>query len=392
MEVNAADVKKLRDRTGMQMMKCKAALTQAGGDMEKAVELLRLENAKTARSILPPGRRPRAASASSSTRSRKSGPSSSCGTARQPPVAKNEMFVKLANDVAKQIAIKGATTVEKLLAEPFVDAPGKTVNDRIADVVGLMRENVKPAPNGPHGGDPWRVHPPRRLGRRAAAGGRRQGRPEILLRDVCMHIAAKSPMAAVREDVPKDKIEKEMEIARAQAQETGKNKPANIIEKIAEGKLRTWFEENVLAEQKFVKDETKTVAELLKGAGLKLKRFVRLRVGEVTNRASRALFFKAGSSLPLCGWAQVFKNSCPVAVTSHGSSTNVRPSNAIVLTLASPSSVNTPSSPSSERGPASLPCSCATRNVSYWQCSSGTWKLLHNSCSSFPSCLIVASP
>src|SRR5262249_53575353 len=102
-----------------------------------------------------------------------------------------------------------------------------------------------------------------------------------LLRDVCMHIAARSPVAAVREHIPADKVAKEKEIATAQAAEQGKGKPANIIDKIAEGKLKTWFAENVLAEQPFVKDDTKTVGDLLKAKGLTLVRFVRYRVGEV---------------------------------------------------------------------------------------------------------------
>src|SRR5262249_12617886 len=102
-----------------------------------------------------------------------------------------------------------------------------------------------------------------------------------LLKDVCMHIAAKSPIVALREHIPQDRIAREREIALSQPQEEGKNKPANIIEKIAEGKVNTWFADNVLAEQKFVKDESKTVAQLLGAAGLKIKQFVRLRVGEV---------------------------------------------------------------------------------------------------------------
>ena len=79
-------------------------------------------------------------------------------------------------------------------------------------------------------------------------------------------------------------IDKEKEIARAQIAADPKNasKPANIVEKIAEGKLKTWFAENVLVEQPFVKDETKTVGELLKAAGLKLVQFVRYKVGEVS--------------------------------------------------------------------------------------------------------------
>src|SRR5204863_8533179 len=101
-----------------------------------------------------------------------------------------------------------------------------------------------------------------------------------MLRDVCMHITAKNPVAARREDVPPATIENEKEIAKTQAQATGK--PANIVEKIAEGKLKTWFAENVLLEQPFVKDDSKTVGDLLKSAGLKLVKFVRLRVGELS--------------------------------------------------------------------------------------------------------------
>jgi elongation factor Ts len=279
MEVNAGDVKKLRDRTGMQMMKCKAALIQAGGDMEKAVEILRLSNKdaqdKTASRETAEGRigvyidPARKVGAIVELR---------CESA---PVAKNELFVQLANDVARQIALHNPGSAEELLKQPFVDDAKKTVHERIGEVVGLMRENIQPARMARMEGTLGEyVHHDGSVGVLLLVDGEKN--EPVLLRDVCMHIAAKNPMAAVREQVPQEKIEKEMEIARAQALETGKNKPANIIEKIAEGKVRTWFEENVLAEQKFVKDESKTITELLKGAGLKVNRFVRLRVGEVT--------------------------------------------------------------------------------------------------------------
>ena len=103
-----------------------------------------------------------------------------------------------------------------------------------------------------------------------------------VLRDVCMHITAKNPVAARREDLDPGVIAKETEIAKAQIAADPKNakKPANIIEMIAEGKVKTWLAENVLVDQPFVNDETKTVGDLLKGAGLKLVRFVRYRVGE----------------------------------------------------------------------------------------------------------------
>jgi elongation factor Ts len=279
MEVNAADVKKLRDRTGMQMMKCKAALIEAGGDMEKAVEILRKQNKEA-----------QDKTASRETAEGRIGvyidPSARIGAivelrCESAPVAKNEMFVKLANDVAKQIALKNPKTSEELLAQPFVDNPARTVHERIGEVVGLMRENIKPARMARLEGILGEyVHHDGSVGVLLLVEGD-QGNP-VMLRDVSMHITAKNPLAALREHVPQERIDKEMEIARSQALETGKNKPANIVEKIAEGKVRTWFAENVLAEQPFVKDESKTIAELLRGAGLKLKKFVRLRVGEVS--------------------------------------------------------------------------------------------------------------
>jgi elongation factor Ts len=278
MEVNASDVMKLRERTGMQMMKCKAALIQAGGDMQKAVEILRLSNKdaqdKTASRETTEGRIgvfiDPAAKVGAIVELR-------CETA---PVAKSDLFIKLARDVARQIAVQGAKSPEELLTQPFVDTPERTVNERIGEVVGLMRENIKPARMARMEGILGEyIHHDDSVGVLLQVEGEKAD--PALLRDVCMHIAAKNPVAALRDDIPKEKIDKEMAIARAQAQEAGKNKPANIIEKIAEGKLNTWLKENVLADQPFVKDESKTIAELLRGAGLKLVRFVRLRVGEV---------------------------------------------------------------------------------------------------------------
>jgi elongation factor Ts len=278
MEVNAADVKKLRDRTGIQMMKCKEALIKAGGDMEKAVEILRLAN-KDAQDK----------SASRETTEGRIGiwidPAAKVGAivevrCETAPVAKSEIFVKLATDLARQIAQKGAKTAEELLAQPFVDNPARTVHERIGEAVGLMRENIRPARMARLEGLLGQyVHHDGSVGVLLLVEGEKAD--PALLRDVCMHITAKNPVAALREHIPQEKFDKEMAIARAQAEETGKNKPANIIEKIAEGKLRTWIAENVLAEQPFVKDESKTIAQLLQGAGLNLVRFVRLRVGEV---------------------------------------------------------------------------------------------------------------
>lgn len=276
-EITAEAVKKLRDRTGIQMMKCKAALQKADGDMEKAIEILRKENvgavAKLAEREAGEGRigvyidPAKQVGALVELR---------CETA---PVAKSEMFVQLANDLAKQVALQEATTPEALLAQPFVDDPKKTVNERLAEVAGLMRENMKPVRlarlTGLLGSY---LHHDGSVGVMVQVEGAKDD-PQ-LLRDVSMHITAKNPAAALREHVPQETVDKEMEIARAQAAATGK--PAAIVEKIAEGKMKTWYAENVLAEQPFVKDDSKTVGDLLKAAGLKLVKFARLRVGEVS--------------------------------------------------------------------------------------------------------------
>lgn len=276
MSVSANDVKTLRERTNAPFMDCKAALTEANGDMEKAIEILRKKNASI-----------QAKKGERETAEGRIGihidPSQKIGAilemrCESAPVARNDMFTKLADDLARQVAVKQPANVEALLSQPFVDESKKTVNDRIGDVVGLIRENMKPARfvrmTGLLGSY---CHHDGSVGVLLQVDGDK-AEPQ-LLRDVCMHITAKNPVSGRREEVDATTIEKEKEIARAQAQSTGK--PANIVEKIVEGKMKTWFAENVLVEQPFVKDDSKTVGDLLKSAGLKLVRFVRFKVGEI---------------------------------------------------------------------------------------------------------------
>lgn len=275
-EISAVLVKQLRDRTGMPFGKCKEALVKTNGDLEEAVVELRKSHKEAQDKLV-----------SRETAEGRIGvyidPVKKVGAlielrCESAPVAKSDLFIQLANDLAKQVALQEATTPEALLAQPYVDDPKKTVNDRIGEVVGMIRENMKPARmvrlTGLLGSY---VHHDGMIGVLVQVEGDKAD-PQ-LLRDVSMHITAKSPVAALREHVPAEKIAKEKEIATAQAAATGK--PAAIAEKIAEGKLKTWFAENVLAEQPFVKDDTKTIGDLLKAAGLKLVKFVRLRVGEI---------------------------------------------------------------------------------------------------------------
>jgi elongation factor Ts len=279
--ISAGAVKALRDRTNAPMMDCKSALTQADGDMDKAVEILR----KRSKDIQD----------KKGTRETAEGrvavfldPAEKVGAilemrCESAPVVKNEHFIELANAIAKQIAVKNPATVESLLAQPSVGDAKKTVNERIGDVVGLIRENMKPARftrlTGLLGSY---VHHDGNVGVLLQVDGTGAGQ-EQLLRDVCMHITARNPVAARAEDVPPAVLDKEKEIAKGQitADPKNANKPANIMEKIVEGKVKAWLKENVLVEQPFVKDDTKTVGELLKAAGLKVVRFVRYKVGEI---------------------------------------------------------------------------------------------------------------
>ena len=279
-QISAADVMKLRDMTGMQMMKCKEALVKANGDMQKAIEIIRMGNKDAV--VKSAGRETAEGRIAAYI-----DPAAQVGAlvevrCESAPVAKNDLFVQLATDLAKQVALKDAKTPDELMAQPFVGDPKHTVAERIAELVGLMRENVKVARmqrlTGRLGSY---IHHDGTVGVLVQVEGDKAD-PQML-RDVSMHVAAKSPLAARREDVAADKVAKETEIAKAQldADPKNKSKPPQILEKILEGKLKTWFADNVLVEQPFVKDDTKTVGQLLGGAGLKMGRFVRYKVGEI---------------------------------------------------------------------------------------------------------------
>jgi elongation factor Ts len=278
-QITAAAVDALRKRTGMQMMKCKAALVEAHGDMEKAVEILRKQN-KDAQDKFVSREAGEGRVAVFIDPAQKVGAilEMRCETA---PSAKNDLFIALANDLARQVALKNPANPDELLKQPFLDTT-KTVNDRIGETVGLVRENMRVARftrlTGLLGGY---VHHDGAVGVLLQVEG---GQPDQqVLRDVSMHVAATNPLAGVRDEVPAERIQKEKEIAQAQIKDDPKNakKPANILEMIAEGKMKTWFAANVLVDQPFVKDDSKTVGDLLKTAGLKLVRFVRYKVGEV---------------------------------------------------------------------------------------------------------------
>lgn len=277
-QITASEVKALRDRTNQPMMDCKKALMETGGDMEKAVEFLRARNKgvvdKRADKEVAEGR---------VTAHIDSGNNVGvlvevrCESA---PVAKTEQFVDMCNDIAKQIALGAPASVDDLLKQKFVDDSSKTIADRIQDVIGLIREKMEVARfTRIEGTTGAYCHHDGSVGVILEVEGENAD-PQVL-RDICMHITAIPSIAGTRDDVPADILEKERQIAIAQTREDPKmeGKPDEIIEKAAQGKLNKWLAQNVLLDQPFVKDESKTVGGLLKQSGLKFKRFIRYRVG-----------------------------------------------------------------------------------------------------------------
>jgi elongation factor Ts len=281
MSISAADVMALRNRTNLPMMECKAALTEATGDMDKAIEILRKKHKDAA---VKRGDRETAEGRIAVHIN----PAKQIGAivelrCESAPVVKSDHFLKLSDNLAKQVAQQNPASVEALLGQPFVDDPKRTVNDLITEAYGLIREVMKPKRftrlTGLLG---EYIHHDGSVGVLVQVEGDKAD-PQML-RDVAMHIAARNPVAALKEEVPAQVVAKETEIAREQIANDPKNKskPPNILEKIIEGKLKTWFAENVLVEQPFVKDDSKTVGQLLASAGLKMKKFVRYKVGELT--------------------------------------------------------------------------------------------------------------
>ena len=275
-QISASTGKALREKTDAPFKECKAALVEAEGDMDKALTILRERNlalrGKKAEKEATEGRIgvyiDEGKQVGGIVEMR-------CQTA---PSANNELFIALTNELAEQVAAHGASSVDELVKEKTLKDDSKTIDDRITEVVGLIRENMKPERCAQLKGTLGSyTHHDGTVGVLLQVEGEVKD-PQVL-RDVCMHIAARSPLAARREDIPQETIDKEMEIAKKQAESTGK--PANIVERIAEGKMKSWFAESVLADQPFVKDESITVEKYLQNAGLKLVTFIRYKVGEV---------------------------------------------------------------------------------------------------------------
>jgi len=268
-------VKSLRERSGLPMMDCKKALTEAGGDEEGAMEILRKSGAAAAEK--------RAGRAMAEGRvggyvDREKGVGAlvevQCETA---PVSNNPDFIDLVAKIAKHAALTGNADVGSIGDEKFVDDAGTTIKDMLTGLLNRIRENMKIARVVRVKGQvSIYIHHNGRVGVMLVTES--GGGSDELLNDICMHIAAMYPDAVTREQMPADMVEKEQEIAKEQVLASGK--PENLVDKIVMGKMNKWYGEHVLLEQLFVKDDKKKVSKVLEEGGVKVVSFVRWQVGE----------------------------------------------------------------------------------------------------------------
>ena len=274
-EITAAAVMALRKKTGLPMMDCKSALAEAGGDEDKAIELLRKRGAQVL--------------AKRSDRETSFGRFGLyCGSDKpkgamvelmceSAPVTSNEEFVQLANDLAEQLATgPGAATAEELLDQQSPSKDGMTLRqqkddlfNRIREVFNVGRMVIIEGTTGGYSHNSGTVS--------GVIVGVEGGSDE-LARDVSMHVAAMRPAVLNVSDLPADEVAKEREILKAAALEEGK--PENIVEKMVDGRMRNYYAERVLLEQPFVKDDKNSVGKFAESNGMKVTQFVRWDLGE----------------------------------------------------------------------------------------------------------------
>lgn len=273
MQITAALVKELRERTGAGMMECKKALVECGGEIEAAIELMRKSGlakaAKKAGRIAAEGvilvaQEPEAQRAAILE--------INCETDF---VTKADDFKEFANAVAQLVLTDGPVDLDALMVLPM-DREGESVEERRQQLVSKIGENItvrrfklieSPGVLGVY------LH-----GARIGVLVDMEGGAQALAKDIAMHIAASRPICVAEDEVPTEILDKEREILTAQADQSGK--PKEIITKMVDGRLKKFFSEVTLVGQPFVKDPDVSVGKLLKNAEASVKDFVRFEVGE----------------------------------------------------------------------------------------------------------------
>jgi elongation factor Ts len=269
----AADVKALRDRSGAGMMDCKGALDEADGNVEKALEVLRLKGLKGIT------KREGRTTTNGLIVARVAGGKGylvelACETDF---VAKAANFVELGEAAGDAIAAAGATDLDSALA---ASAGAKTVNDLITDLAAIIGEKIelrRVTVLADEAVDAYLHRTSKDLPPQVGVLVAYSGSDAETAHDVAVHIAAYSPNYLTRDEVPAEIVETERRIAEETARNEGK--PEAALAKIVEGRVNGFFKENVLLEQDFAKDNKLSVAKVLENAGIKVSAFARYRVG-----------------------------------------------------------------------------------------------------------------
>ena len=274
-EITAAMVKELREQTQLPMMKCKKALQEAGGDMEKAKDDLR----KQGESFMD-GRGDR-----STEEGRIAIFTSESGGAiielqvESAPVAGHEEVIALANDLAQQLATgPGAATADELWEQDSPSKPGQALKTVRDDIINRIREVFRVPRihriDGPCGGY---VHHDAKTGVLLEA----EGGDAELAKNIGMQVVAMKPLAATTAELDPAVVKAEEEIQKDRAR--GEGKPENIIEKMIVGRMKNFYAEKVLAEQPYILDDKQTVAQVAKAGGMTIKGFTLWKLGETSS-------------------------------------------------------------------------------------------------------------
>jgi elongation factor Ts len=269
----AADVKALRDRSGAGMMDCKNALDEAEGNVEKAIEVLRLKGLKGVT------KREGRSTSNGLVVARVNGGTGTlvelaCETDF---VAKADKFVALADTIADAVVAAGAETLEQALAAPLNGSSVEAVINDEAAIIGEKVELRRVAVVKDAAVDAYLHRTSKDLPPQVGVLVAYSGADADTAHDVAVHIAAFSPSVLKRDDVPAETVENERRIVAETARNEGK--PEAALDKIVEGRVNGFFKENVLLEQDFAKDNKLSVQKVLDQAGLTVSAFVRFRVG-----------------------------------------------------------------------------------------------------------------
>jgi len=273
--ITASAVNELRKATGAGMMDCKNALQETNGDMEQAIDFLRKKGAKVSASRADRDAAEGAVIALASS-DKKTGVvvRLNCETDF---VAKNADFVAFAKQIAEIALEKRPTSIEELKS---LSIDGISISERILDYIGKIGEKIDITVYNLVEGKlvvPY-IHGENRIGVLVALSANNET-IEAAARDVAMQIAAMSPVALDKNDVPQSIIDREIEIGKAQALAEGK--PEAMLEKIALGKLNKFYKDSTLLNQDFVKDSSKTISQMLNDIekGLTVNVFKRVQLG-----------------------------------------------------------------------------------------------------------------